>query len=62
MLRIMCLTEEKVPKPELARFHLQFLNNRHNSLPPLYRVFGYLCMVELGGRVNLILEKSDEFS
>lgn len=55
MLRIMCFAEEKIPKPELARLHLQFLDNRYNSLPPLYWVFGYLCMIKLGGRVNLIL-------
>lgn len=48
MLRVMRLAEEKVPKPELARFYLQLLDNRHNSLPALYRVLGDLCMVELG--------------
>lgn len=55
MLRIVCFAEEKIPKPELARFHLQFLDNRHNSVPPLCRIFGYLCMVKFGGRVNLVL-------
>lgn len=55
MLRIMCLAEEKVPKPELTRLHLQFLDNRHNSLPALCWVFGNLCVVKFGGRVDLIL-------